>query len=162
MVRAPSLHDRVAVQDRDAVACADVVDDLDETFVARCVRTFFSELRANQQQRHASGAGRLDPAFHGGAKQRLVDAHERVVGADLPDYELRPSSFERSLKPQQRFGGKLPADPGIPDDGRDAVFMRKLVFQASRIGVRGRGRPDPLGGGRSNREDFEPTVRAAV
>ncbi len=139
-----------------------VVDDLDEPFVTRLIGILRRELRVDQQQRHAGGARRRDAAFHRGAKKRLVDADERVVGADLPDHEFRPAGFQRGLEPLQRLDGQFAADAGVPDVRGDAVVMCQLVLETRRIGVRGRAGADPLGGRRTDRQDFKRAVRAAV
>src|SRR5271166_1541967 len=66
-------------------ACADVVDDGDNTLVARVVRDFPCVLRVHQHERHAGGARRVDPALQGRAKESLIHSDERIVGSDLPD-----------------------------------------------------------------------------
>ena len=96
---------------------------------------FEHELRVDQHERHVGGARRLDAVFHRRAKQRLVDADERVVGADLPDHEFRPAGFQRGLEALQRLDGEFPADAGVPDVRGDAVLMGKLVLETRRIGV---------------------------
>jgi len=68
---------------------ADLVDRPDKAFVARRIGALESELRIDQHERDAGGAHGGDAALDRGAEERFVDADDRVIGADLPDDELR-------------------------------------------------------------------------
>ena len=94
---------------------ADIIDHLDEPLVARRVGGLQGELRADQHQRNARGVRRRNAGLYGGAKHRLVDADDRVVGADLPDDQPRPAGLQRAFQAVERLGGKFATDAGVLD-----------------------------------------------
>ena len=47
-------------------------------------------LRADEHHWNAGGLRGGDAGLHGGAKHRFIDAYDRVVRADLPDYHPSP------------------------------------------------------------------------
>ncbi len=158
---APSHHLETR-HNRHVVAGSDVVDDLDEPFVARLVRRLQHHLRIDQHEGHVSGARRCDPGLHRGAEKLLVDTDNRVVGADLPDDEVRPARLQRRLQPLQRLDREFSANAGVADVGRNAVLMGKLVLETGRIGIGRRTCADALGRRRTDRQDVEGAVGAVV
>ena len=167
---APALHQCVAAQHRHMVRGADIIDHLDEPLVADGVGALQGELRADEHHRNARGMRRGNAGLYGGAKQRLIDADDRVVGADLPDHQPRPAGLQRALQPLQRLGGEFAADASVLDVEVGARPLFELRLEPGRIGVRGRTRPDALGRRRADRQnvvrqadpDFREGERRAV
>ena len=108
---APAFHQRVAAQHRHMVRGADIVDHLDEPLVANGVGALQGELRADEHHRNARGARGGNAGLHGGAKQGLIDAHDRVVGADLPDDQPRPARLQRAFQPLQGLRRRVRRQP---------------------------------------------------
>ena len=95
------------------------------------------------------------PAFTVARNTRLVDADDRVVGADLPDHQPRPAGLQRALQPFERLGGEFAADPCVLHVEVGARPLFELRLEPGRIGVRGRSRPDALGRRRADRQNVE-------
>jgi len=153
--RPPVFHHRVAAQNRDMVLGADAIDDGDIALVTRRVRACERELRIDQHKGHAGGAHGRDARLHRGAEQRFVDANDRVIGADLPDDELRPAGLQRVLQPLEGPCGQFAADPGVPYVEVGAYPLFQFLLEPGGIGVRGRRRANSLGRGRADRQDIE-------
>jgi hypothetical protein len=159
--RGPSPHHRVAAQHWNAVFGADLIDDRDIALVARRIGGHEPHLRIDENKGHARSPHGGDAGLHGRAKQRLVDADQSVIGADLPDHQPRPTRFQRALEALQGLGGKLAADAGVPHVGLYAGLLGELVLEARRIGVRRRTGADPLGRRGADRQNVERTADAS-
>lgn len=82
---------------------------------------------------------------YGGAKQGLIDAHDRVIGADLPDDQPRPAGLQRALQPSQSADRQLAANPSVLDVEVRARPLFELLLEPGWIGIRWRSRPDAFG-----------------
>src|ERR1700733_10782924 len=72
------------------------------------------------------------------ARHRLFAAHNRVVGADLPDDQPRPAGLQRALQPSQSADRQLAANPSVLDVEVDACPLFKLCLKSGWIGIRRR------------------------
>ncbi len=158
--RPPALHPGVAAQDRNVVFGADPIDDRDIALVAGGVGARESELRVDEDERDVRGSRRRDAALDRGPEQRLVHAGDRVVGADLPDHQLRPARLQRAFETLQGARGKFAADAGVLDVEVDARPFFEFRLEPRRIGVRGRTRAYPLGRGGTDRQNVERSAGA--
>ena len=85
----PGLHHRETRKDGNALGGADFADDRHVLLEAREVLDAEVELRIDEHDRHAPGPRRGDARGQVGAERLGIDAADGVVGADLPDDEVR-------------------------------------------------------------------------
>ena len=145
------------------IAGADLVDDRDEPLVARLVRSLRHELRVDQQQAARAAARAAATPLSTVARN---SASSTPTSASLvPTCQITSSAqpvFSGALSRCSVLTASSPPTPAFLTSAAMPSSWRKLVLEALRIGVGGRAGADPLGRGRSDREDFERAVGAAV
>ena len=80
------------------VSGPDLIDDCNEVLIPAEIWTDQSELRTDKHERDPRGARGRDAALYGRAEQRLVNADDGVVGADLPDHQPRPAGLQGAFE----------------------------------------------------------------
>jgi hypothetical protein len=114
---------------------ADVIDHFDEPLVADRIGGLQGELGADEHHRNVRGMRRGNAGLYGGAKDHLIDAHDRVVGAHLPDDHPSPAGLQRALQAVQRRRSEFATDARVFDVEVRAGSLFEFGFKSGRIAI---------------------------
>ena len=128
------LHREIALRDGNASRRANRIDNLGIRTHLRSRGLAYSVLRIDKHNRRAGNTGGVHPDFDKTADTRGVDADKGIVGADLPDHQLRPAALNCRLQARQRRLGHFAADAGVAHFDLGPAERLEIGSEPRRVG----------------------------